>query len=128
MLRYEVEPRVGYLYVTVSGQITLPGAQGIFTEILANAARHGQPRILLDCTRMQGEWKVEDRYSFGAFAAEQQSRAAKQFPEPPMVAICVAAPLMDPGRFTQVVANNRGARMRTSESLHELVAWLVTPG
>jgi hypothetical protein len=31
---------------------------------------------------------------------------------------------MDPGRFTQTVANNRGVQMRASESLQELLSWL----
>jgi hypothetical protein len=40
------------------------------------------------------------------------------------VAILAVPPIMDPGRFTQAVANNRGVRLRASDSLQELLSWL----
>ncbi len=56
--------------------------------------------------------------------AEEQQRMPAQLPEPPQVAILAVPPIMDPGRFTQAVANNRGVRMRASDSLQELLSWL----
>jgi hypothetical protein len=41
-----------------------------------------------------------------------------------VVAILAAPPIMDPGRFTQAVANNRGVRLRALDSLPELLSWL----
>ena len=34
------------------------------------------------------------------------------------------APLMDPNRYFQTVATNRGAQVRSSDSLQELLSWL----
>src|SRR5438445_106264 len=112
-----MEPRVGYLYVTVSEQISLSGAQATFREMLDGAMRYGQSRILLDCTRVKGEWTAEDRFAFGVFVADEHKRAADQFAQSLQLAVYAIAPLMDPGRYTQTVANNRGARMRASDSL-----------
>ncbi len=92
--------------------------------MLQGAARYRRFRILLDCTRVTGEMSVNDRMAFGIFMAEEQARMLPQLPEAPQVAILAVPPIMDPGRFTQAVANNRGVRMRASESLQELLSWL----
>jgi len=121
---FEVEPRVGYLYATVSGGFDLAEAQAGYRGLLQAAARYRLARLLMDCTRVTGEMTVADRLAFGTFMAEEQQRMLGQLPEAPQVAILAAPPIMDPGRFTQAVANNRGVRMRASESLLELRSWL----
>lgn len=80
--------------------------------------------MLLDCTRVTGEMTTGDRLSFGIFMADEQRVIEAQLPREPQIAILAAPPIMDPGRFTQMVANNRGVRMRASESLQELLSWL----
>ena len=42
----------------------------------------------------------------------------------PRLAIYAVVTLMDPNRYTQAIATNRGARMRSSDSLQELLSWL----
>ncbi len=125
MLQTELEPRQGYLHAALSGELTLAGAKAAYTTILLGAARYGQPRILMDCTRLRGTWTPDERLAFGSFMAEEQARLGGQLKAPPQVAILAVAPLMDPGRFTQTVANNRGVRMRASDSLQELLSWLA---
>lgn len=124
MLHLDLEPRKGYLCAHISGVISLADAQATFTEVLKGAIRYQQPRVLLDCMQMIGDWTPEDRMVFGAYLADQQMRVAKSFSESPQIAILVSPSLMDPGRLTQTVANNRGARMRASDSLQELLSWL----
>jgi hypothetical protein len=124
MLHFEAEPRMGYLYVMASGELDVPGAQNALAEMLADAARRHQPRILLDCSRLLGQWGPDERYVIGSFIASEMQRRAGQFPETPRLAIYAVAPLMDPNRYTQTVATNRGAQVRTSDSLQELLSWL----
>lgn len=124
MLRFDIEIRVGYLHAAISGTFTLESAKEVFRGILRTAAGRGESRILMDCTRITGEMTVQDRLQFGMYMAEQQQLVLAQLPGGPQVAILAAPPIMDPGRFTQAVANNRGVRMRASESLQELLSWL----
>lgn len=124
MIRFEIEPRGGYLYVVISGDFELSSALDAYRAMLQAAARHRQPRMLLDCTRVTGEMTMSDRLAFGGFMADEQNRMLGQLPAAPQVAILALPPIMDPGRFTQAVANNRGVRMRASESLQELLSWL----
>jgi hypothetical protein len=124
MLHFETEPRRGYLYVTISGELDLAGAETALAEVFGIAAHAHQSRILLDCSRVAGEWGPDERYTVGSFIAAEMERRASQFPERPRLAIYAVAPLMDPNRYTQTVATNRGALVRTSDSLQELLSWL----
>ena len=124
MLRFEIETRASYVHATLSGEFTLASAKEVYHRILQAAARERQPRILMDCTRITGEMTINDRLEFGAYMAEQQPLVLGALAEGPQVAILAVPPIMDPGRFTQAVANNRGVRMRASESLQELLSWL----
>ncbi len=124
MIRYELEQRAGYLYVALEGEFDHPSVQSMYRAVLQAAAARPEPRILLDSTRMRGSLTTEDRMHLGMFMAEEQTRQAALFRQMPQVAILAVAPVMDPGRFTQTVASNRGVRVRTSDSLQELLAWL----
>jgi hypothetical protein len=108
----------------VSGDFCLADAEALYRALLQAAARYRQPRMLIDSTRVTGEMTVSDRMAFGSFMADEQARMMGQLPAAPQVAILAVPPIMDPGRFTQTVANNRGVRMRASESLQELLSWL----
>jgi hypothetical protein len=124
VLHFDIEARAGYVYAAASGEFVLSDAQAGLRAMLQAAARHRQPRLLLDATRVTGEMTVADRLAFGSFIAEEQQRMLPQLPTAPQVAILAVPPIMDPGRFTQAVANNRGVRLRASDSLQELLSWL----
>ena len=115
-----MEARQGYLYFRVTGELTLSDAQSCYRSALQEAVREQQQRILLDITRVHGDWQPAHRLAFGSFMADEHRRAGQW----PQVAILAAAPIMDAGRFTQTVANNRGVQLRTSDSLQELLGWL----
>ena len=123
-LRFETEHRVAYLHGTIDGEFELGAAKAALSGVMQAAAARREPRILIDCTRVRGAMSAGDRMEVGTFMAEEQARLAGQFPQAPRIAILAVPPIMDPGRFTQTVANNRGVRMRASESLQELLSWL----
>lgn len=108
----------------MSGEFRLSVAQDHYRGVLQAAVHQRQPRILMDCTGVTGEMTASDRFAFGVYMAEAQRGLEAQLPAAPQIAILAAPPIMDPGRFTQLVANNRGVRMRASESLQELLSWL----
>jgi len=124
MLHFDIEPRVGYFYVTASGELEVARAEAALAGMFAAAAQARQPRILLDCSRLAGTWGADERYAIGSFIATEMERRASQFPTRPQLAIYAIAPLMDPNRYTQIVATNRGAQVRASDSLQELLSWL----
>src|SRR5947209_5957044 len=83
MLHFDTEPRRGYLYVTVTGQLDVAGAETGLAEMFDVAARAHQSRILLDCSRVGGQWGPDERYTVGSFIAAEMERRANHFPERP---------------------------------------------
>lgn len=124
MLSFDIEPRIGHLYVTLAGELELGAAEAKFSEMLVAAASLRQSKILIDCSRVAGTWTPDERYAFGAHLAAEVQRRSGQFPAFPRIAIFAVAPLMDPNRYTQTVANNRGAQVRASDNMQELLSWL----
>src|SRR5690348_3480092 len=78
MLHLDVEPRVGYLYVTASGALDVAGAEAALAGMFAAAAQARQSRILLDCSRLAGTWGPDERYVIGSFIAAEMERRASQ--------------------------------------------------
>jgi hypothetical protein len=118
----DFERRKGYLYAALQGGFDLAQAMGAYRQVLQTAARERTFRVLLDCVQMTGNPTMDERREFGVFMAEEQAGQAALGEL--QVAILAAVPAMDPGRYLQTVANNRGVRVRTSDSLQELLSWL----
>jgi hypothetical protein len=121
-VRAEFERRKGYLYAALRGEFEVAGAMTAYREVLQTAAREQALRVLLDCTAMSGNPTMDERREFGVFMAEEQAKYAGLGDL--QVGILASAQAMDPGRYLQTVANNRGVRVRTSDSLQELLSWL----
>ena len=46
--RCELEPRAGYLYISVRGENTVANVRRILSDVLAACAQHGRSRVLLE--------------------------------------------------------------------------------
>jgi hypothetical protein len=117
----DIERRRDYLYAMLRGEFALAEAMSAYRQLLQTVARERAIRVLLDCTPMTGKPTTDERRELGLFMAEEQARSGLAELR---IAILASAQAMDPGRYLQMVANNRGARLRTSDSLQELLSWL----
>jgi hypothetical protein len=124
-LTIDIESRKHYLVATVSGQYSLRGAQDAYDRAMKAALPLGHTRILIDARGISGAPSQDERYALGLFvAAEQRLLAAKTPPRHVQVAVFGHRPLIDPDRFAETVAVNRGAKIKVSERLDEVLAWL----
>jgi hypothetical protein len=124
-LTVNFESRKHYLRATVSGAYSLRRAQDVFDETVKAALAAGHRRILLDASGVSGAPTQDERYILGLFvAAEQRILAAKTPPIEVQVAIYGRQPLIDPNRFGETVAVNRGAKVKVSEQIEEALSWL----
>src|SRR5689334_15841710 len=124
-LTVQLEPRKHYLRAKVSGAYSLRAAQDAYDQVVKAAVAQGQTRVLIDASGITGVPTQDERYMLGLFvAAEQRMLAA----EAPGISVQVAVfghrPLIDPERFAETVAVNRGAKVKVSEQLDEALAWL----
>jgi len=121
----DFEPRKHYLRATVSGAYTLRSAQDVYDEAVKTAVANGHSRVLIDASAVTGAPTQDERYMLGLFvAAEQRALAARTPPVEVHVAVVGQRPLVDPERFGETVAVNRGAKVKVSEELDEALSWL----
>jgi len=124
-LTVDIEPREHYLRATVSGAYSLRAAQDAYDQAVKTAVALGHTRILIDATGVSGAPTQDERYMLGLFvAAEQRVLAARTPAVSVQVAVLGRRPLVDPDRFGETVAVNRGANVKVSEQLAEALAWL----
>jgi len=119
------ESRQHYLRATVSGAYSLRQAQDALDEAVRAAVAAGHTRILIDASGVSGAPTQDERYILGLFvAAEQRILAARNPPIDVQLAVYGRQPLIDPNRFGETVAINRGGKVKVSEQLEEALAWL----
>ena len=124
-LRVDFKPHKNYLLALVSGDYSLRSAQDVYDQAIKIAVAGGQSRLLLDASRVTGAPTQDERYMLGLFvAAEQRILASKTPPAEVQVAVYGRQPLIDPERFGETVAVNRGAKVKVSEHLDEALSWL----
>jgi len=124
-LTINFESRQHYLRATVSGTYSLRQAQDVFDEAVRAAVAAGHTRILIDASGVTGAPTQDERYILGLFvAAEQRILAARNPPIDVQLAVYGRQPLIDPNRFGETVAINRGGKVKVSEQLEEALAWL----
>jgi|KBSSwiStaDraftv2_1062776.scaffolds.fasta_scaffold828098_2 hypothetical protein len=124
-LNIDIESRKHYLLAALSGVFSLRGAQDAYDRAVKAALPLGLSRILFDASAVTGIPTQDERYSLGLFVAtEQRLLAAKTPPCFLQVAVYGRQPLLDPNRFGETVAINRGAKLKVSERLDEALAWL----
>lgn len=121
----DLQPRKHYLRATVSGAYSLRAAQDAYDHAVKAAVAAGHTRVLIDASSVQGGPTQDERYMLGLFvAAEQRILASRTPPVEVQVAVYACKPLIDPERFAETVAVNRGAKVKVSEQLDEALAWL----
>jgi anti-anti-sigma regulatory factor len=124
-LTINLESRKHHLRATVSGAYNLRDAQDAYDEVLKAAIAHGHTRVLIDASAVTGAPTQDERYMLGLFAAAEQRVLEARVPGLSVqVAVFGRPPLIDPERFGETVAVNRGANIKVSEQLGEALAWL----
>src|SRR5262245_42203192 len=100
----------GWLRVTATGEFSLAEAERTFLEILEAMARHQPAMILFDGRALQGEPHTINRFLYGAFAAHTVARYIRErgVSSAAQFAYVLQEPVLDPQRFGETVAVNRG--------------------
>src|SRR4029453_1618910 len=116
----------GVLRTMVTGEVAVAEAQRVFLEFLEAVTRQSTAKILLDGRELQGEPTTIQRFLFSEFAAHAVARyrrthsasRALQF------ACVLQEPVLDPQRFGETVAVNRGMWVKVFDNPEDALAWL----
>jgi len=123
----ETRPETAFLHVDASGEFSLEEAKRTFLEMLAAVAMHKARKVLIDGRKVVGEPKTMERFYYGEFAAQAVARSAdRERPYVPQFAYVLHEPVLDPQRFGERVARNRGMYVKVFDHLEEALEWLGT--
>ena len=123
LIRVTAEPR--FVRATVSGDFTLEEAERTFREALDVVALHKTDKVLFDGREVSGEPTIIQRFYYSEFAARTVARYAADSGNPwPQFAYVLEKPVLDPNRFGEKVARNRGMNIKVFDNLEEAFAWL----
>lgn len=115
----------GTLYASIRGSFGLRDAQEAYRGVLEHCIAEAVDRLFMDCREVEGEPTTLERYEFGEYVAASNHAAFAAGEAKLKVAIVGRVPLIDPQRFGEMVARNRGAVVTVTTDLDEAVAWLA---
>jgi hypothetical protein len=127
-LTMNAEP--GFLHVAAAGEFSLDEAKRTFTEMLGAAVRHKSEKVLFDGRQLTGEPAAIERFFYGEFAALAVAMSPEfRTSRVPRFAYVLEVPVLDPRRFGETVATNRGMAVKVFDNLEEARRWLgLEPG
>jgi hypothetical protein len=127
-MRLAVRADGGLLVVGAQGRFSLKEAKRTFLELLEAADRHATGKVLFDGRQLTGNPAMMERFYYGAFAAETVLTFARRHPFSAMqFAYVLKEPVLDPARFGETVARNRGMLVRAFDDLDAAMEWLGSP-
>ena len=121
----KISPEFEYLHVVATGQFSLVEAKRTFIEVLESVARNKVDKVLLDGRRLAGNPKIFERFFYGDFAAKAvPDFTARGVSSATKFAYVLTIPVLDPERFGETVARNRGMCVKVFENLLDAFGWL----
>lgn len=113
------------LNVVYSGPFDLSDAQRTFHDILAALAEHKLKRVLVDGRQITGDLQPLERFYYSKYVADAVAQAVNRNKiEVPSFAYVLQEPVLDPNRFGETVAVNRGMRIKAFDNLKQAEGWL----
>jgi hypothetical protein len=115
---YQIETtsEAGFLRVTARGSFGVPAMKALFDRAAADARDHGANRVLVGIRGVVGRPETLERFELGVYWAARIRVRAVLLGQPGMI---------DPARFGETVAVNRGAKARTFTDEAVALAWLL---
>lgn len=116
----------GVLRAVASGEFLLIEAQGSFLEVLDAVDRNDVNKVLIDGRQVTGNPKTIERFLYGEFAADAVAKQSTKggARRVPQFAYVLHEPVLDPMRFGETVAVNRGMWIKVFDNLEDALEWL----
>ena len=125
-LKYSFTEKDHYLSVNVSGHFSLSNAKKMFTEALEILVDKKLSKLFFNVYKVKGKVTTMDRYNLGEFAAIEAINFLIKGLSKLSVAFYGAEPIIDPERFGELVAKNRGLSIKVSTDKKEALNFLGT--
>lgn len=123
-IRYES----GLLKIEARGKFSLIEAKRNFVEILEAVGQHNTKRVFIDGRKLIGKPETIERFFYGEFVARTIRDFAQRGVSPStQFAYVLKEPVLDPRRFGETVAVNRGMLLKAFDKPEDALQWLGIP-
>jgi hypothetical protein len=129
-LEYQVTPEAGFLLVSMSGPYEASDAPEASQLIVEALEEHQPSKVLIDVLSVEEPLSATDRFYLSTLFSVKyiKERITGKIPRC-RFAVVGKEPLIDPNRFGETVAVNRGAGVKAFTRMEKALAWLkVKPG
>lgn len=124
-MKIQIYPETGCLRVIAVGKFSLDTAKTTLLELLEAVARHKVQKVLVDGRSLKGKPETMERFYYGKFAAQAVWSFRDHGVSPvTQFAYVLVEPVLDPQRFGETVAVNRGMFIKVFEKIDEAYGWL----
>lgn len=125
----QIDQEKRLLYVVYSGDFSLSAAEATFDEILAAVVEHELKKVLVDGRQVVGEPEALERFFYGRYVADTVAQTVNRTKiDVPRFAYVLREPVLDPKRFGETVAVNRGMRVKLFDDMKQAEWWLGVAG
>jgi hypothetical protein len=124
-MQLAIRPDADLLRVVATGKFSLKEAKRTFVEMMEEVAANHCSKVLHDGSQLVGNVEAMERFYYGEFAAQSvanyESRGVSRATK---FAYVLHEPVLDPRRFGETVAINRGMFVKCFEKLQDACEWL----
>ena len=119
---FQIDVKQNYIYVTLSGILFSNTDREYIDHVLSACIEHEQNKILYDVRSLKGHLSTWDRFNIAVYF----TRKSRQHPKTRNVQIAVVGfpPIIDPNRFGETVAINRGLNVNVTDDIEKALNWL----
>ena len=118
-MKFQLEPHETYLHVTVNGPYVADVARACVESVYAACREHDLLKVLFDARGITEGVTISDRHGIATYLADLHDI-------PIRCAVLVPTALMTT-KTLEHAATNRGAPVRTTDSVADACAWLEIP-
>jgi len=127
-LSLQVDLERHLLRVTYAGEFSVPEAEATFQEILEALVKDKLRKVLVDCRQVIGNPEPLERFYYGKYVADAVNKTVNRTRiAVPRFAYVLLEPLLDPNRFGETAAVNRGMQVRAFDDMKQAEWWLGIP-
>ena len=123
-LKYSFKEIDKYLSVNVSGHFNLYDAKKMFTEALEMLVKKKLFKLFFNVYKVKGRITTMDRYDLGEYAAIEAINFLLKGLQKLSVTFYGKEPIIDPERFGELVAKNRGLNIKVTTDKNEALNFL----
>ena len=119
---FKIDVKQKYIHVIVSGTFSLVGYKSIFDTTLSECIKNNKSIIFFDLRTAEGDISLFERYDLAVYFAKVSREHPITFKV--KVALVGFPPIIDPNRFGETVARNRGVNVMVTTDIDVAYRWL----